>query len=91
MDTATYNSSMVNNLWNIIQGLSLSSSDQRWLANKLIEASVEPETQKKELVFPKLPKNYKPSQELLSMSLGPVPEGFDIDKELELMWEERAK
>ena len=36
MNTATY-SSIVNNLWSVIQGLSLSSADQRWLANRLFE------------------------------------------------------
>ena len=39
MNTATYNSSMVNNLWNVIQGLSLSSTDQRWLADRLSESA----------------------------------------------------
>ena len=39
MNTATYNSSMVNNLWNVIQGLSLSSTDQRWLADRLFESA----------------------------------------------------
>lgn len=29
----------MNNLWNYIQGLSLSASNQTWLANRLIEAS----------------------------------------------------
>lgn len=39
MDTTTFNSSMVNNLWNVIQGLSLSSADQRWLADRLFESA----------------------------------------------------
>lgn len=39
MDTTTFNSSMVNNLWNVIQGLSLSSTDQRWLADRLFESA----------------------------------------------------
>lgn len=39
MNHATYNSSMVDNLWNVIQGLSLSSSDQRWLADRLFESA----------------------------------------------------
>lgn len=45
----------------------------------------------KELVFPHFDDGFVPSESLLSMVLGPLPEGFDIDKELELMWEERAK
>ena len=39
MSTATYSSSMVDNLWNVIQGLSLSSTDQRWLADRLFESA----------------------------------------------------
>ena len=39
MDTTTFNNSMVNNLWNVIQGLSLSSTDQRWLADRLFESA----------------------------------------------------
>ena len=39
MDTTTFNSSLVNNLWNVIQGLSLSSTDQRWLADRLFESA----------------------------------------------------
>lgn len=39
MNTATYSSSTANNLWNLIQGLSLSSTDQRWLADRLFESA----------------------------------------------------
>lgn len=39
MSTATYNSNVVNNLWNVIQSLSLSSTDQRWLADRLFESA----------------------------------------------------
>lgn len=39
MDTATYNSSMVDNLWNVIQGLSLSPTDRHWLAERLYESA----------------------------------------------------
>ena len=91
MNTATYNSSMVNNLWNVIQGLSLTSTDRHWLADKLTESALEQSAERKELVFPKLPKGYKPSPEILAMSRGPLPEGFDVDKELDKMWEEWAR
>lgn len=33
------NSVSLNNLWNYLQGLSLSASNQRWLGERLIEAS----------------------------------------------------
>ena len=93
MSTATYSNPAMNNLWNYIQGLSLSASDRQWLADKLVENTDEHHTAKseKELVFPHIDDGFVPSESLLSMVLGPLPEGFDIDKELELMWEERAK
>ena len=93
MSTATYSNPAMNNLWNYIQGLSLSTSDRQWLADRLVEKTDEQQTAKseKELVFPHFNDGLVPSEGLLSMVLGPLPEGFDIDKELELMWEERAK
>ena len=83
----------LNNLWNYLQGLSLTASNQRWLANHLIEAAENAENKgkKKELAFPKIPKDYKPSAKVLAMTCGPLPKGFDVDKELEEMWEERAR
>lgn len=33
------NAISLNNLWNYLQGLSLSASNQRWLGERLIEAS----------------------------------------------------
>ena len=35
----TMNAISLNNLWSYIQGLSLTSNNQRWLAQRLIEAS----------------------------------------------------
>jgi len=93
MSTATYSNPAMNNLWYYIQGLSLSASDRQWLADRLVEKTDEQQTAKseKELVFPHFDDSFVPSEGLLSMVLGPLPEGFDIAKELELMWEERAK
>ena len=39
----------------------------------------------KELVFPKIPKDYQASDEVLNMACGPFPEGFNVDLELEKM------
>ena len=93
MSTATYSNPAMNNLWNYIQGLSLSASDRQWLADRLVEGAEVKQIAKseKDLVFPHFEDSYVPSESLLSLVLGPLPEGFDIDKELELMWEERAK
>ena len=87
------NAISLNNLWSYLQGLSLTASNQRWLASHLMEAaeSVEKKHQKAELVFPKIPKDYKPSAKVMAMTCSPLPKDFDVDKELELMWEERAQ
>ena len=84
MSTATYSNPAMNNLWNYIQGLSLSG---QWLADRLVENTDEQQAAKseKELVFPHFDDGFVPSESLLSMVLGPLPEGFDIDKELELI------
>ncbi len=83
----------LNHLWSYLQGLSLTASNQRWLASHLIEAADSAETRlkKDKLVFPKIPMDYKPSQKVLDMTCGPLPKDFDVDKELEKMWEERAE
>jgi hypothetical protein len=89
-NTSSYKASAaMSNLWSYLQGLSLSSEDRHWLADKLLEKK-EKKT-KKELVFPHIDADFKPSPELLAMSCGPLPEGFDVDKELDNMWEEWAK
>ena len=38
-----------------------------------------------------IPKDYKPSSKVLAMTCGPLPKDFDLDQELDKMWEERAK
>ena len=32
--------------------------------------------------FPKIPKDYKPSAKVMAMTLGSLPEGVDLEKEL---------
>ena len=92
-NTSSYHASAaMSNLWAYLQGLSLSLEDRHWLADKLLEKKEKKAKKaKKELVFPHIDADFKMSPELQEMVLGPVPEGFDIDKELEQMWEERAK
>ena len=87
------NAISLNHLWSYLQGLSLTANNQRWLANHLIEAAEKAETknEKKELVFPRIPKDYKPSKKVLAMTCGPLPKDFDVEKELDRMWEERAQ
>ena len=89
------NSISMNNLWNYLQGLSLTASNQRWLAEKLLENSIKESAvvgmQRKKLVFPKIEEDFKVSQEVLNMVCGTLPENFDFDKEMEIMWEEMAQ
>ena len=87
------NAISLNNLWSYLQGLSLTASNQRWLASHLMEAaeSAEIRSKKKDIVFPKIPKDYKPSPKVLAMTLGPLPDGVDLEKELENRWEEWTK
>lgn len=88
------NAISMNNLWNYLQGLSLSASNRRWLAERLLNPSEVVDGVKQlsqELVFPRIPKDYQASEEVLDMTCGPFPEGFNVDLELETMWEERAK
>ena len=85
------NTLSMNNLWNYLQGLSLTASNQRWLAERLLESSEKGSAAKedtmKKLVFPKIGKDFKVSQEVLDMVCGSLPEDFDLDKEKEVMWE----
>ena len=83
----------MNNLWNYLQGLSLTSKNQRWLAHHLMEAANKAEAKKTEKSpdFPKIPHNYKPSSEVLEMTCGVFPADFDVEKELSNMWEEMAQ
>ena len=89
------NTLSMNNLWNYLQGLSLSASNQRWLAERLLESSEKGSATKedtmKKLVFPKIGKDFKVSQEVLDMVCSSLPEDFDLDKEKEVMWEEMAQ
>lgn len=43
MNTSTYNSNAMTNLWNYLQGLPMSVSDRRWLADRLVESTKEDE------------------------------------------------
>lgn len=39
MNTATFNSNAMSNLWNYLQGLALSTTDRRWHADRLLEST----------------------------------------------------
>ena len=65
------NAVSMNNLWNYLQGLSLTASNQRWLAERLLESSEKESVvegiPRKKLVFPKIGKDFKVSQEVLDI------------------------
>lgn len=65
----------------------LSMSNKKWLADRLYEQVEQP----KKLVFPTISNDFKVSKEVEVLSFGPVPEGVDVDKEVEQMWEEMAQ
>ncbi|MCH5309635.1 MAG: hypothetical protein J1E58_07205 [Prevotella sp.] len=86
------NTTALNNLWSYLQGLSLTASNQRWLASHLIAAADSMEGERGEgIVFPKIPKDYKPSDKVMAMTLGALPKDVDLEKELEERWQEWAK
>ena len=88
------NAVSMNNLWNYLQGLSLTANNQRWLAERLLESSEKGSSidgMPKKLVFPKIEKDFKVSQEVFDLVCGTLPEDFDLDKEMEVMWEEMAQ
>jgi hypothetical protein len=43
---------------------------------------VEKKQKKGKLVFPKIPKDYKPLAKVMAMTLGKLPEGVDLEKEI---------
>lgn len=78
----------LDSLWSLVQ--SLSSDNQKWLADKIYE-NIGHKPEKKELVFPHIPKDMEISPEVRNMVIGKLPEDFDFEKETEKMWEEWAK
>lgn len=86
-------------IWSLLSDLSIES--KKWLIGRLnediekntnsslIHESVEEKLAR--LDFPKLPKDFKVSQEVLDNVLGPLPDGLDCDKLTDEMWEEFAK
>ncbi|MGN1240366.1 MAG: hypothetical protein ACI4TV_05785 [Paludibacteraceae bacterium] len=86
--------------WSIIHSLvgSLDSTNKRWLADQLYadaiatekvgKAVAETEKTITALDFPRLPKDWQPSERVMSLPLQDVPKDFDFDAELEKVWEE---
>ena len=79
----------LDSLWNLIR--SLSTDNQKWLADKVYEEIAHKQQKGKELVFPHRPAGKEISPEVKAMVMGKLPEGFDFERETERMWEEWAK
>ena len=63
-NSSTYHASAaMSNLWNCLQGLSLSLEDRHWLADKLTENTKKIE-KKKKLVFSRISDNLQPLLEI---------------------------
>ena len=77
-------------LFRIIQSVPSPKAEpfKQWMAQV---ANSRQRWQKTELVFPKIPKNYKPSEKVMAMTLGALPKGTDLEKELEERWAEWAR
>lgn len=72
----------------------LTNDNKQWLADKLIQdvqASKVETKKQKVLKFPKIPKDFKVSQEVMDMVVGKLPDDFDYDKEIDDMYMERAR
>ena len=82
------NATTLHSLWDFLQGLSLTRQNKQWLASKLIEQSTQVGST---LHFPKISKDFKVSEMTLKNVAGPLPEGFDVEKELAEMWEDMAQ
>ena len=80
-------------MWNYLQGLSLTASNKRWLASHLIKDAniADKEERNAELVFPKIPADYKPTEKVMSMTLGNLPKGVDLEKDIKDRWKEWAR
>jgi hypothetical protein len=68
----------------------LSNDNKKWIADHLY-ADIATESKPTEIAFPKLPRNFKVSDKTLKQTAGNLPKGFDVEKELNMMWEEFAK
>lgn len=79
----------LDSLWNLIR--SLSTDNQKWLADKVYKEIAHKQQKGKGLVFPHRPAGKKISPEVKAMVIGKLPEGFDFERETERMWEEWAK
>jgi len=76
----------LNDIYTMLSGLSV--DNKKWLAERLMQDTAK--TRSKGLDFPHIPSHRKVSKAVLNMAVGTLPEGFDVEKELEKMWEERA-
>lgn len=76
----------LDSIWNLIQSLSLDS--QKWIADKLHEKIEQEKKDVPHIAFPHRPANKEISPETRAMSMGPLPKGFDFERETEKMWEE---
>lgn len=76
------NAVAMNNILTFLQGLSMTASNKRWLAEHLIEAPTTKKNTARQPSFPKLPKDYKPSDEVMAMTLGPLPKDVNLEQEI---------
>lgn len=76
------NAVFMNNLWSYLQGLSLSVANRQWLAERLLNPTEAVADKDKNLSFPKIPKSYKVSDEVLDLTCGQLPKDFDLESDI---------
>lgn len=79
----------LDSVWNLVK--SLSTDNQKWLADKVYEEIAHKQKKSNRLVFPHRSAGESVSPEVKAMSIGRLPDGFDFKRETEKMWEEWAK
>lgn len=81
----------LNDIYSMLAGLSL--SNKQLLAERLISDVVNTKQRQnaKQLVFPHIAAKRSVSKQVLEMTVGALPDDFDVEKEMTQMWEERAK
>ncbi len=69
---------------------SLSYENKKWLADKLITDLSAGQEKPTSIVYPHISKDRPISSEVKDMVIGSLPEDFDVEREREKMWEDRA-
>lgn len=79
----------LDDVYQMLAGLSL--DNKRWLAERLTVDIANEGAKAHNLEYPHIPHGRPISPKVLAMVAGRLPEGFDVEKETDNMWEEFAR